>query len=99
MLWSDSDAGAGRTSLRTALASLRRQLEPIGTPAGSYLIADRANVQINPNTVTTDVAEFEFALRTSEKTANLSEKITALERAVKLYGGEFLPGFNICSSF
>ncbi len=93
MLWLDSDADAGRTSFRTALASLRRQLEPSGTPAGCFLIADRANVQINPNTVTTDVAEFEFALKTSEKTANLSEKIIALERAMELYGGEFLPGF------
>ncbi|MBA2737673.1 MAG: hypothetical protein H0U50_12910, partial [Pyrinomonadaceae bacterium] len=93
MLWSDSDADAGRASFRTALASLRRQLEPGGTPAGSFLIADRANVQINPKTVTTDVAEFEYALKTSGKTTNLSEKIIALEQAVELYGGEFLPGF------
>ncbi|HZH34494.1 MAG TPA: tetratricopeptide repeat protein [Pyrinomonadaceae bacterium] len=89
MLWSESDTEAGRASLRTALASLRRQLEP----AGSVFIADRANIQINPNALTTDVAEFESALKTAEQTANLSEKITYLEQAVELYGGEFLPGF------
>src|SRR5436305_1655612 len=35
LLWPDADEAHGRVSLRTALASLRRQLEPPGTPAGS----------------------------------------------------------------
>jgi predicted ATPase/DNA-binding SARP family transcriptional activator len=93
LLWSDTDAEAGRTSLRTALSSLRRQLEPLETHAGAFLVADRANVQINPDSVTTDVAEFEAALKSAGQAADPSEKISYLEQAVELYGGEFLPGF------
>jgi DNA-binding SARP family transcriptional activator len=65
----------GRTSLRTALASLRRQLELCGTPAGSFLIADRANVRINPDTITTDVAEFEYALKPPRKLQIFPKKL------------------------
>ena len=39
MLWPDADLEAGRTNLRTAIASLRRQLELPGDLAGSVLTA------------------------------------------------------------
>ncbi len=93
MLWSEFEPNAGRTSLRTALASLRRQLEPPGTPSGSFLIANRSNIQINSDTVTSDVLEFEFAFKTAAQTTNSSEKIDLLARAVELYQGELLPGY------
>jgi len=93
MLWSEFEPNAGRTSLRTALASLRRQLEPPGTPSGSFLIANRSNIQINSDTVTSDVSEFEFAFKTAAQTTNSSEKIDLLARAVELYQGELLPGY------
>ena len=41
ILWPESDREAGRASLRNALASLRQQLEPHGTPANSVLICLR----------------------------------------------------------
>lgn len=41
LLWPESDLALGQQNLRTALASLRRQLEPPGSVAGSVLLADR----------------------------------------------------------
>jgi DNA-binding SARP family transcriptional activator len=38
LLWPDAEPEAARTNLRTALSSLRKQLEPPGTPAGSVLV-------------------------------------------------------------
>src|SRR5215469_3973030 len=48
LMWPDSDLKDGRASLRMALSSLRRQLEPPGTPFNSVLLADRLNVRLNP---------------------------------------------------
>src|SRR5690348_17046070 len=47
-LWPDEDAEAVRNRLRQALSSLRRELEPPNTPNGAVLIADRAEVSLNP---------------------------------------------------
>ena len=38
LLWPEAEPEAARTNLRTALSSLRKQLEPPGTPAGSVLV-------------------------------------------------------------
>ncbi|HLV79648.1 MAG TPA: hypothetical protein VKT32_05175 [Chthonomonadaceae bacterium] len=62
MLWSACGPNAGRDSLSTSLSSLRHQLEPPGVPTGAVLLADRATVQMNPEAVLTDVAEFEAGL-------------------------------------
>lgn len=93
LLWPEREVNAGRTSLRTALASLRRQLEPPGIPVGSVLITDRTNVQLNPAAVITDVADFEAALRTAAPTADPTERAKILLQAAELYRGELLPGF------
>ena len=53
----------GRHRLSVALSSLRQELEPPGVPDGAVLETDRVLVGLNPATVTTDVAEFEAALR------------------------------------
>jgi DNA-binding SARP family transcriptional activator len=63
LLWPECDCDTGRLRFRVALNSLRRQLEPPGVPAGSVLLADRTSVQLNPERVATDVAEFRTALR------------------------------------
>ena len=63
LLWPESDMEAGRANLRTALASLRRQLEPPGVAMGSVIVADRVNLRLNPAAVRVDVAQFEDALR------------------------------------
>src|SRR5438105_1404695 len=55
MLWPDEDADATRDRLRQALSALRRALEPDGTAAGSVLHADRSEVSLAEDAVSTDV--------------------------------------------
>ncbi len=111
LLWPEREPEASRHSLSMALSSLRPHLEPAGiVPDGSVLRADRHSVALNPSTVTTDVAEFEFllaehdrfpasdfVLQTSDRRppAGCGLPIAdCLSRALGLYQGELLPGFN-----
>ena len=91
MLWPDCEPEAGRNSLSKALSSLRHQLEPPGIPAGAVLRADRASVQLNPDSTTTDVWAFETALQAAAKAR--TEAMDRLAEAVELYHGELLPGY------
>lgn len=93
LLWPESDLDTGRISLRTALSSLRRQLEPPGVAPNSVLVADRTNVRLNPPAFTTDLAEFETNLQSAARATERSARIEALQRAVELYRGPLLPGF------
>ena len=87
LLWPEAGLDAGRMNLRVALSSLRRQMEPPGTPHGGVLTADRSNIQLNRIACTTDVAEFEAALASSRMGADAE----ALTRAVSVYRGDLLP--------
>ncbi len=91
-LWSSSDVETGRNNLRIALSSLRRQLEPPGISPGAVVVADRHRVGLHPQTVTSDVAEFEAALE-SARNAQETDKILWLSRACELYQHPLLPGF------
>jgi len=93
LLWPDGDFDAGRNSLRVAIASLRRQLEPPNVPAGSVLTADRTVVRLNPIACRSDVAEFEATLKMAARSAFPEKKREALDQAVALFRGELLPGF------
>jgi len=93
LLWPDDDPGAVRNRLRVALASLRRQLEPPGVPTGCVLLADRADVRLNPDAVTTDVATFEACLAESGRCPGDAERIALLTKAAELYTGDLLPGY------
>src|SRR5712691_6865457 len=73
-LWPEQEVEAGRNRLRLALKSLRRQLEPPDVAPGSVILADRTVVQINPVTVTTDVAEFEAALAHARRAGSRVER-------------------------
>ena len=90
LLWPDADQDAGRNNLKQSLAILRRLLEPPGTPAGSVLIAGRGEVRLNPATFSTDVADFEAALKDAAHSPE--GRRDALARALDLYRGELLPG-------
>src|SRR5947209_1728210 len=92
LLWPESDRQLGRTSLRTELTSLRRQLEPPGVPPGAVLLADRATVRLNPDACVTDVARFETELDAAKRSADSDERVQHLTRAAELYRGELLPG-------
>jgi predicted ATPase/DNA-binding SARP family transcriptional activator len=91
MLWPEAEPEAGQTSLRTALSSLRRQLEPPAVPPGSVLAATRSQVRLNAAAISTDTAEFEAALRTA-RAARTEEREAPLIRALELYRGPLLPG-------
>ncbi len=92
LLWPLSEMDAGRLSLRVAAASLRRQLEPPDVPSGSILIADRSSLRLNPLACRTDVGAFEAALTAAARTACPDKKRALLEEAIRLHGGELLPG-------
>jgi predicted ATPase/DNA-binding SARP family transcriptional activator len=92
MLWPWANPAAGRHSLSCALTSLRHQLEPPGVPVGTVIMADRQAVGLNPESVTTDVAEFEAALAASKTASGELGRIQLLTRAVQLYRGELLAG-------
>lgn len=93
LFWPDSDLEAGRASLRTALASLRRQLEPPGVPSGSVLIADPLHIRLNPVAILTDTGVFTAALKSAATAASREDRQTWLRRAVETYSGDLLPGF------
>jgi predicted ATPase len=82
LIWPDVSPDVGRNRFRTALAMLRRVLEPPGWAPGSVLAADRLTVQWNPAALRCDVAEFERLAREGD-----------VEAARQRYGGELLPGF------
>src|SRR5579871_5063350 len=92
LFWPEADAEQGRISLRTALASLRRQLEPPDLELGSVLLADRLSVHLRPEAITTDVAEFDRLLKES-RLGDMQAQIERLSRAVSLYRGDLLSGY------
>jgi DNA-binding SARP family transcriptional activator len=93
LLWPDTTPESGRHNLSLALSSLRNQLEPPGVPAGTVLIADRFSVELNPETFTTDVSEFEQALRSAGTERDERRRAQRLAEAADRYGGELLPGY------
>jgi predicted ATPase/DNA-binding SARP family transcriptional activator len=93
LCWPECTVAAGRNNLSRELSGLRQQLEPPGVPPGAVIVADRTAVRLNPEAVTTDVAAFEAALRTAERTSSPTERARHLAEAMEAYGGELLPGF------
>ena len=92
LLWPGATPQAGRASLSVALSSLRHQLEPPDTAAGTVLRADRFAVSLNPDAITTDVTAFERELDAAAQTENQTEQRQYLQTAVGLYRGPLLPG-------
>lgn len=93
LLWPEATLESARNSLSVALSSLRRQLEPPGTPTGAVLRSDRSRAQLNPAAITTDVTEFLAAAKNAPKSEEGGEAIPRLREAVGLYCGELLPGY------
>ena len=83
LFWGDSGEAQARASLRQALAFLRRRLGP---HEGLILTPEGETVALAPDGLATDVAELERCLASGTR--------GALERAVALYEGDFLDGFQ-----
>src|SRR5437870_1892144 len=93
LLWPTCDLNAGRNNLSVALSALRQLLEPPAVASGAVIRADRASVRLNPETIRTDVAEFEAALEAAKRSTTPQERADCLTRAAELYRGELLPGW------
>lgn len=93
LFWPEAAGESARHSLSMALSSLRSVLEPPGVPSGAVLIADRAAVELNPESFTTDVMGFEQALRLVARAPDDLHRSRHLTDAIEAYGGPLLPGF------
>lgn len=94
MLWPECEPEAGRHSLSVALSSLRSQLDPAGAGTNdTVLVVDRHCAALNPAKVTTDVSDFEAALKCAAQSDNDSGPMASLQIAIELYAGELLPGY------
>lgn len=97
MLWDDLDQSRSLTYLRTALASLQKQLS-------DYLTVTRQTIGINPDSaVWLDAAVLDAALNQADEqwhlrgsfTATFADQFTA---DLELYRGHFLEGFYVRDS-
>ena len=93
VLWSEADEKSGRNNLSMSLSFLRGPLELPGESAGSVLLADRVNVQLNPAAVTTDVMEFTSLLGPVDESDSIADSAQRVEQAISLYKGPLLPNF------
>jgi predicted ATPase/DNA-binding SARP family transcriptional activator len=92
LFWPDMDLPASRDNLSTALASLRRQIEPPGVRRGSILQTTHTQVGLNPEALTTDIAEFERLLDRAAWSDAPTTRVELRRAAVALYQDGFLPG-------
>lgn len=92
LFWADKEIEAGRDGLSTALSQLRRQLQVGSSPANGLFVADWQQVRLNPEIVTTDVADFERLQQQAKAAEEKPAQAELLRQAVRLYRGELLPG-------
>jgi DNA-binding SARP family transcriptional activator len=90
--WPESKPEDGRVSLRQALASLRRLLEPPEIAAGTVLIADRYHIQLNPDAYHTDLALWDHMRALADQANTPQERLHWLEETARSYRGALLPG-------
>jgi DNA-binding SARP family transcriptional activator/class 3 adenylate cyclase/tetratricopeptide (TPR) repeat protein len=87
LLWEDADEELARTSLRQALAALRKALPSQAQPA---LLSDTESVGIDSTLVRSDIAEFRRSLMSGTR--------TSLQEAMASYRGDLLDGFDARST-
>src|SRR5690606_11128038 len=87
LLWEDADEELARTSLRQALAALRKSL-PAGAQAA--LLADTESVGVNAGLLNSDIETFRCSLQLGTR--------TSLQEAINHYRGDLLDGFDARST-
>lgn len=95
LLWPDAGRRAGATSLKTALTTLRKALEPLQEGVRSRFVLRRGDhLQFDPAAPCwVDVVEYAGLLEEARRAADAGrrdEAITLYERAVALYRGDLL---------
>jgi ATP/maltotriose-dependent transcriptional regulator MalT/DNA-binding SARP family transcriptional activator len=100
IFWPEFDQARAHANLRRALASINQIL------GSNILESDRETVGINPNApLWTDVGEFCFLLTSVQAHSHTDticpDCVVKLEKAIDLYQGDFLTGFNLkaCPEF
>ena len=91
LFWPAAAPSEGRGSLSMALSSLRKQLEPPGTPRDAVLRADYTSVGVSPGVVT-DVRQFNEKLDLVAG-AGTEARESFWTEALSLYRPALLPGF------
>lgn len=95
LLWPEHDSTQARGALRRTLSTLKKAM------GGEGIVADRATVGLAPNSVTTDAVTFRELVEASAapfEAGDREESHSRLERAVKLYRGDFMAGFSLRDS-
>ena len=87
LLWEDAEEELARTSLRQALAALKKSL-PAGAQAA--LLADVESVGVDPSLLNSDIQAFRQSL--------LAGTRTSLQTAMGHYHGDLLDGFDARST-
>lgn len=90
--WPDQDPDAARLSLNSALYSLRKQLEPPGTPRGSVIVGDRHVIHLNLAAYASDLQEVRDAVRKADDAREPMGRVPHLEQAAAVLDRQFLPG-------
>jgi predicted ATPase/DNA-binding SARP family transcriptional activator len=91
-LWPQSDPDVARSNLRVALHALRAQLAPLGDPKRPLVTADGNTVRLDPESYTTDVAQWRRALETA-RDSPLAQRSERLAAAADRYHDELLSDF------
>lgn len=95
LLWPDDAPDDARHSLRMALSSLRGQLENLngGQHQEPLFETTRFSVGLRAAAVSTDVADFEAALKSARQADDAEQRAHFYAVVSELYWGAFLPGF------
>ncbi len=94
LFWPGTDESTGRRNLRQAIHSLKKVLEPPSVAEGSVLRVRTGVISLNPQGIDTDTAEMERLIESSKSTQDPIEKAAVLRKAISIYRGDLLPGFD-----
>ena len=87
--WPDSNESQARTNLRKAIHTIRQTLPH----AEDFISIDRQSVQWwQEEKCQVDVWQFETAVTQAEKASSPLASQPCLDKAIQIYGGDFLPG-------
>lgn len=87
LLWEEADEELARTSLRQALASIRKVLPP---DAHAALVSDTDSLRLNPELIETDIALLRRSLAIGTR--------SAVQDGLTHHHGDFLEGFDAKST-